>query len=169
MIIEFGHNDGGSLSTTDNLRTDCYGAGNETCVSVNGDIVQTYPTYIIEGAELMTAKGAQVIISSPTPDNPCETGTCEYTASRFTTYANSSASAVGSMASFVDHGTYVANAFEALGVDTVDAFYPNDHTHPSPEGSTIVAAQFVLSLLCSDNPLAAYVVNTTSDITGSCV
>ncbi|RDW69969.1 SGNH hydrolase-2 [Coleophoma crateriformis] len=169
VIIEFGHNDGGSLSTTDNLRTDCYGAGSETCTSVNGDIVQTYPTYITAAAKLMTAKGAQVIISPPTPDNPCETGTCSYTAPRFTAYANSSAAAVGSMATFIDHGQHVANAFEALGPTTVDAFYPNDHTHPSPTGSTIVAAQFVLALLCSKNPLAAHVVNTTSSITGSCV
>lgn len=30
VVIEFGHNDGGSLST-DNGRTDCFGAGEETC------------------------------------------------------------------------------------------------------------------------------------------
>ena len=32
VVIEFGHNDGGSLST-DNGRSDCFGAGNETCAS----------------------------------------------------------------------------------------------------------------------------------------
>ena len=31
VIIEFGHNDGGSLSTSDNGRTDCGGTGDETC------------------------------------------------------------------------------------------------------------------------------------------
>lgn len=30
VIIEFGHNDGGSLST-DNGRTDCFGDGTQTC------------------------------------------------------------------------------------------------------------------------------------------
>lgn len=30
VVIEFGHNDGGSLSN-DNGRTDCFGAGDETC------------------------------------------------------------------------------------------------------------------------------------------
>lgn len=30
VVIEFGHNDGGSLST-DNGRTDCFGDGTETC------------------------------------------------------------------------------------------------------------------------------------------
>jgi len=46
VIIEFGHNDGGSLSPTDNGRTACGGAGSETCVSPTGAIVQTYPTYL---------------------------------------------------------------------------------------------------------------------------
>lgn len=30
VVMEFGHNDGGSLST-DNGRTDCFGEGDETC------------------------------------------------------------------------------------------------------------------------------------------
>lgn len=31
VIIEFGHNDGGSLTPTDNGRTDCFGDGEQTC------------------------------------------------------------------------------------------------------------------------------------------
>lgn len=31
VVIEFGHNDGGSLTPTDNGRTDCFGDGTETC------------------------------------------------------------------------------------------------------------------------------------------
>jgi rhamnogalacturonan acetylesterase len=33
VVIEFGHNDGGSLSN-DNGRSDCFGAGSETCETV---------------------------------------------------------------------------------------------------------------------------------------
>ncbi|TVY25853.1 Rhamnogalacturonan acetylesterase [Lachnellula hyalina] len=169
VIIEFGHNDGGSLTPTDNGRSDCVGSGDETCTTDAGVVVQTYPTYLTNAAELMTAKGAHVIISSPTPDNPCETGTCSYTPSRFTGYCEIVVSNVGSLASFVDHGQYLANRFIALGATTVDAFYPNDHTHTSPEGAAIVAEQFVKGLLCADNPLAAYVKNTTASVAGSCI
>jgi len=169
VIIEFGHNDGGSLSTTDNGRTDCYGDGSETCTSVTGATVQTYVTYLTNATELLIAQGAQVIVASPTPDNVCETGTCSYTAPRFTTYCKDVVSNAGSESSFVDHGLYVANEFISLGVDAVDALYPKDHTHTSPEGADIVAAQFVKGLLCSDNPLASYVKNTTASIAGSCV
>jgi rhamnogalacturonan acetylesterase len=31
VVVEFGHNDGGSLATSDNGRTDCFGSGTETC------------------------------------------------------------------------------------------------------------------------------------------
>lgn len=33
VIIEFGHNDGGSLTPTDNGRSDCAGDGSQTCES----------------------------------------------------------------------------------------------------------------------------------------
>lgn len=35
VVIEFGHNDGGSLST-DNGRTDCFGDGAQTCATTYG-------------------------------------------------------------------------------------------------------------------------------------
>jgi rhamnogalacturonan acetylesterase len=119
----------------------------------------------------MVAKGAHVIISSPTPNNVCETGTCSYTASRFTGYCKTVVSNVGSASSFVDHGLYVANEYIRLGAAATTQFYPNDHTHTSPKGADVVAAQFVQGLLCAGNPLAAYVKssNTTSSIPGNCV
>lgn len=141
----------------------------QTCVSVTGAIVQTYPTYLTNAAKAMVAKGAHVIIASPTPDNPCESGTCSYTPSRFTGYCEIVVSNTGSLSAFVDHGQYVANEFIALGATAVDAFYPIDHTHTSPTGATVVAAQFVKGLLCGGSPLAAHVKNTTASIAGSCL
>lgn len=103
VIIEFGHNDGGSLST-DNGRSDCIGLGNETCTTAAGVVVQTYVTYLTNAAKAIIAKGAKVIISSPTPDNTCETATCSYSPSRFTGYCKIVVQNAGAMASFVDHG-----------------------------------------------------------------
>ncbi|KAG9024946.1 hypothetical protein FRB95_010848, partial [Tulasnella sp. JGI-2019a] len=77
VIIEFGHNDGGSLTPTDDGRTDCPGAGNETCTTVYDGVTETvltFPAYEINAAELIMAKGGHVILSSATPDNPWETG-----------------------------------------------------------------------------------------------
>jgi len=170
VLFEFGHNDGGSLTTTDNGRTDCYGDGSQTCTSpTTGETVYTYVYYLLQAGKLMTAKGAHVIVASPTPDNPWETGTFVYSPSRFTDYSEIVATDLGTLAAFVDHGQYVANEFDALGETVVDAFYPIDHTHTSPTGANVVAAQFIKGLLCGGSALSAYVKNTTSSIAGSCI
>ncbi|TBU46251.1 SGNH hydrolase [Dichomitus squalens] len=168
VVIEFGHNDGGSLSTTDNGRTDCPGDGEQTCTSpTTGETVYTFVFYEVEAGKALQAKGANVIFSSQTPDNPWESGTFEYTPSRFVGYAQKAASTIG--AAYVDHGQYVANRFQSLGLSTVDSFYPNDHTHTSPQGANIVSAAFVKGVLCANDVLAAHVKNTTSSVPGSCI
>jgi len=170
VLFEFGHNDGGSLSTTDNNRTDCYGGGSETCISpTTGATVYTYVFYLLQAGKLITAKNAHIIIASPTPDNPWESGTFTYSASRFTTYAQSVATSLGSLATFVDHGQYVANEFKTLGVTVVDSYFPNDHTHTSPAGANVVAGQFVKGLLCGGSALASLSKNSTSAVAGSCI
>ncbi|RAL64589.1 hypothetical protein DID88_001624 [Monilinia fructigena] len=66
VLFEFGHNDGGSLSTTDNGRTDCFGGGSETCISpTTGETIYTYVYYLLQAGKLVTAKGAHLVIASP--------------------------------------------------------------------------------------------------------
>ncbi|KAF9531141.1 SGNH hydrolase [Crepidotus variabilis] len=173
VIIEFGHNDGGSLSPTDNGRSDCPGAGNETCTSTyNGQTVtvHTFPWYFIQAAKLFTSKGAKVIFSSQTPNNPWESGSFSYSGGRFITYAHDSAITAG--AAYIDHGAYTANIFKTLGLNTVKGYFPNDHTHTSPVGADVVAKAFVKGLACAGtgtSELASYVKNTTSGIQGTCI
>jgi rhamnogalacturonan acetylesterase len=168
VIIEFGHNDGGSLSV-DNGRSDCVGSGSETCTTAAGLVVQTYVTYLTNAAKAIIANGANVIISSPTPDNTCESGTCTYSPSRFTGYCKIVIQNAGAKASFVDHGQYVANEFAKLGADVVNGYYPIDHTHTSPTGANVVAAQFVKVVLCANDSFATHVKNTTASIDGKCL
>ncbi|KAJ6533996.1 SGNH hydrolase-type esterase domain-containing protein, partial [Mycena vulgaris] len=135
VVIEFGHNDGGSLTPTDSGRTDCpFGAAG---------YVITCLVYLVNAAKLFQSKGANVIISSATPNNVWETGTFSYSASRFVTYCQDAAAATG--ATFVDDGLFTAALYKNLGATAVDAFYPNDHTHTSPAGATVVARAFVLA------------------------
>lgn len=89
VVVEFGHNDGGSLAN-DNGRTDCSGGGDETCeTTYNGvkETVLTYPAYYKNAAKLFLSKGAKVILNSPTPNNICESGTCVDDVARFDYYA----------------------------------------------------------------------------------
>ncbi|KAF2687238.1 carbohydrate esterase family 12 protein [Lentithecium fluviatile CBS 122367] len=173
VIIEFGHNDGGSLTPTDNGRTDCPGAGSETCTSTyNGQTVTvlTYPAYLINAGKALVAKGAKVIVSSPTPNNPWESGTFTYSPSRFTTYSKSAAQQIGSSAMFVDHGQYTANIFKTMGKAKTDALFPSDHTHTSPAGADVVNKAFVKALLCGGGGfLKGFVKNATEGVEGVCV
>lgn len=150
VVIEFGHNDGGSLSKNDNGRTDCPGAGSETCKSTyNGKAVtvKTFQAYLTEAGNLFAAKGAKVVFSSMTPNNIWEGGSGAYTASRFTDSANAAAKAVGKGSTFVDHGLYTAKAYKALGATKVNAMYPQDHTHTNDAGAKVVAEAFAKAVL----------------------
>ncbi|KAF2139763.1 carbohydrate esterase family 12 protein [Aplosporella prunicola CBS 121167] len=173
VVIEFGHNDGGSLSSSDNGRTDCPGEGDETCESTyNGEAVtvHTYNWYLLEAARSFLDKGAQVIISSQTPNNPWESGSFAYSGSRFVGYASNVADTLASDdVAYVDHGQYTANIFESLGKDTVNSYFTLDHTHTQPEGADTVAKAFVKGLACGGSALASHVTNATDSIEGSCI
>lgn len=69
----------------------------------------------------------------------------------------------------MDHNAYAYAAYEALDVDTVNGFFPNDHTHTSPEGAELVAKAFVRGLVCGGSSLADQVKNSTGSIEGSCL
>ncbi|KAK4561535.1 hypothetical protein LTR86_004853 [Recurvomyces mirabilis] len=60
VVIEFGHNDGGSPTTSsDNGRSDCPGTGATTCKSgIDGSTVHTFDYYITAAAKSYTAKNA---------------------------------------------------------------------------------------------------------------
>lgn len=173
VIIEFGHNDGGSLKN-DNGRSVCGGTGSETCQSTyNGQAVtvHTFNWYLTEAGKKIIAKGAKVIMSSQTPNNPWEGGSFQYgDGGRFVGYARDVAKALGSNAMFVDHGAYTANIFKTMGKQRTDSVFPNDHTHTSPAGADIVAKAFVKGLQCGGGGfLKDYVRNATATIEGTCL
>jgi rhamnogalacturonan acetylesterase len=168
VVIEFGHNDGGSLSTSDNGRTDCPGTGDETCTTTyNGvrETVLTFPKYLENAAKMFKDKGAKVLISSQTPNNPWETGTFSYSGSRFVGYAKLAAQVAG--VDYVDHGAYVADRYKTLGKTTVDSYFPNDHTHTSPAGAQVVANAFLKAVVCSGVHLKE--VLKTTNFPGRCL
>ncbi|KAI1258744.1 GDSL-like Lipase/Acylhydrolase [Xylariaceae sp. FL1019] len=168
VVVEFGHNDGGSLSPTDNGRTDCFGDGAQTCQTTYDGVAETvltYPAYYKNAASLFLNKGAKVILSSATPNNICESGTCSWGPSRFDYYAWNAASQLGGTAKgiyHVAHGEYAAQVMTSLGKTVVDAHYPNDHTHTDPYMANVMAGSFVLGLKCGTSAL-----NSTAELTTS--
>lgn len=147
VVIEFGHNDGGTPETNDNARSDCPGDGTETCTSSStGATVYTFVYYVSQAAKALIAKGATVVLSSQTPNNLWETGSFVDAPPRFVGYQKTAAAAVGAGAAFVDHYAAQAAAYKKLGDSAVSAFYPNDHTHTSPAGATLAAQAFAQAI-----------------------
>ncbi|KAF9731766.1 hypothetical protein PMIN06_007690 [Paraphaeosphaeria minitans] len=162
VVIEFGHNDGGSPnSASDNGRSDCPGTGEETCTSgKDGSTVYTFGHYVKAAAKTYIAKGATVVVSSQTPNNLWEGGSFSTSAPRFVAYAAQAGKEVGSGASFVDHFQAVLNAYRKLGNAGTNALYPKDHTHTSPAGADLSAQAFAQAIklkLNGTTPIAPYV------------
>ncbi|KAM0342404.1 hypothetical protein ACHAPU_009591 [Fusarium lateritium] len=148
VVIEFGHNDGGSPNTNDNKRSDCPGSGKEVCTSdVTGEKVYTFVFYVSQAAKALVAKGATVILSSQTPNNQWETGTFEPAAPRFVGYVPIAAKAIASSSvTYVDHFAAVTNMYKKLGNTKVNSLYPKDHTHTSVEAADLIAKAFVQAI-----------------------
>ncbi|KAH7041607.1 SGNH hydrolase-type esterase domain-containing protein [Microdochium trichocladiopsis] len=162
VVIEFGHNDGGSPNKNDNGRSDCPGQGTETCISdKTGEVVYTFVFYVVQASKLMLAKGATVILSSQTPNNQWEGGVYGDGAPRFVGYQQVATKALASSSvTFVDHFQAVSKMYRKLGNSAVNAFYPKDHTHTSPNGADYSAKAFVQAIYQKMNgstSLAPYV------------
>ena len=148
VVIEFGHNDGGSPESNDNGRSDCPGAGTETCTSSkDGSTVYTFVYYVIQAAKLMVSKGATVVLSSQTPNNAWEGGSFSYSPPRFVGYVKTAANAIASSSvTYVDHYNAQTLAYKKLGNSGTNALYPNDHTHTSPAGAKLAAQAFAQAI-----------------------
>jgi rhamnogalacturonan acetylesterase len=162
VVIEFGHNDGGSPTSNDNGRSDCPGSGTETCISdKTGETVYTFVFYVIQASKLMLAKGATVILSSQTPNNQWEGGVYGSAPSRFVGYQKTATNALGSSSvTFVDHHEAVSKLYRKLGNSATNALYPNDHTHTSLAGADYGAKTFVQAIYQNMNgttSLAPYI------------
>lgn len=152
VVIEFGHNDGGSPESNDNGRSDCPGTGEETCTSdADGSTVYTFVYYVAQAAKAMVAKGATVVLSSQTPNNPWETGSFVYSAPRFVGYQKTTAALFDTGVTFVDHFNAVDLMYQQLGYDIVTTYYPSDHTHTSPTAADMVAQAFAQAIATSEN------------------
>lgn len=142
VLMQFGHNDGGSPKTS--YRASLKGSGDETQEVVNPktaktETIHTFGWYLRKFAADAKAKGATPIVLSLVPRNDW---TPEHKVARadkgYGQYAQEAAKASG--APFIDLNALVADKYDALGQDKVKAFFPFEHTHTSPEGAALNAA-----------------------------
>ncbi|KAI0071774.1 SGNH hydrolase [Panus rudis PR-1116 ss-1] len=157
VLIEFGHNEGGGPQGNPQQGV-CPGTSlTATCTDPStGATVYTYFKYMEDAINSLKAKGAKVVVSSQTPNNPFKdtSGTPIYVS-----YAQQVAQQTNVV--YVDHFDYTLTRYRALGAGTVNSYFPVDNIHTSSAGADVVAQALIRGVLCdASNPLRPYVKNT---------
>jgi lysophospholipase L1-like esterase len=150
VLMQFGHNDGGSL-TQNRARASLKGNGEETqevTVAATGkaEVVHTYGWYLRRYIADARAKGATPVVLSPIPRNIWKDGRVARAGNDYGKWAAEAARAEG--AAFVDLNEIIAGHYEQEGPEKVGAEYftAADHTHTTPAGARLNAAAVVEGL-----------------------
>lgn len=147
VLIQFGHNDGGSLDTA-RARGSLPGTGEETKEIMRPDggkeAVQTFGWYLRRYIADTRAKGATPILLSLTVRNIWKDGKVERGSGRFGQWAREVALDQG--VQFLDLTTLIADEYEKLGPEKVQSLFAGDHTHTSPSGAELNAALVIRGL-----------------------
>jgi rhamnogalacturonan acetylesterase len=150
VLMQFGHNDGGSL-TQNRARASLKGNGAETqevTVEATGkaEVVHTYGWYLRRYIADAKVKGATPIVLSPIPRNIWKDGRVARAGNDYGKWAAEAARAEG--AEFVDLNEIIARHYEQEGPEKVGAEYftAADHTHTTPAGARLNAEAVVEGL-----------------------
>ncbi|MBZ4192193.1 rhamnogalacturonan acetylesterase [Niabella beijingensis] len=146
VIIQFGHNDSGPLDDTARARGTIKGIGDASQEIYNPirrikETVYTYGYYIRKLINDTKSKGAVAIVCSPIPRNDFKDGKVKRNDLDYGGWAKQVAVATGAF--FVDLNQLIADKYDRLGPDAVNAFFPKDHTHPNLDGSRLNAGMVV--------------------------
>ena len=139
VLIQMGHNDGGSLDGP-KPRGTLKGIGEEQKEVVLDDgtheVVHTYGWYLRKYVGDARAKGAHPILMNLTVRNIWKDGRIERDMG-YTDFIKKVATA--EKVPYVDMGDIEADRLEKLGPEETAALFPIDHTHTSAEGAELVA------------------------------
>ena len=163
VIIQMGHNDGGSLDDPRRARGSLRGTGEETReidnpITGKHEVVHTYGWYLRKYIADARAKGLTPILCSPIPHRPkeaVEAGSLEK--SNHVTWSEEVAKQEGVL--FINLNQIVRQHYVGLQPDEIKAKYftPADDTHTNSDGAELNAACVVEGLrTLKDCPLVAF-------------
>ena len=157
VLIQFGHNDG-SAPDKDRARGSLPGLGDEskefTLPNGSQETVYTFGHYVRRMIDDPKAAGALPVVLSLTVRNIWKEGKVERGNGQFSKW--SSEIAKSARVPFADVTNAIADQYDKLGEVKVKAWFPEDHTHTSPEGADFTASLVVACLKGIDSPLAAF-------------
>ncbi len=142
VLIQFGHNDGGPINHERVARGSLPGLGEETEDIDNlhtgePETVHTFGWYMRKMIGEVRAKGAQPILLSLTVRNYWDEGQVERGSGDYDTWIRALAEA--EQVPFIDHTKLIADRYEKLGQEAVNAFFPRDHVHNGEDGARLNA------------------------------
>ncbi len=151
VLIQFGHNDGGPPDQG-RARGVLRGVGEEskdfTMPDGKTERVHTFGWYIRKFVQESKAKGGQPILLSPTVRNIWKDGQVEHELGQYGRWTRQVAEA--EHVPFVDLSRIIAERYQSLGPDAVQALFPEDHTHTSEAGAELNASLVVSGLRALD-------------------
>ena len=159
VLMQFGHNDAGPLDDLNRARGSLRGTGEETKeidnpITRQHETVHTYGWYLRQFVAGARAKGATPIVCSPIPRKTWKDGKIERSRD-YAVWAEEVAKAehVG----FVDLNGMIAERYDAMGQEKVEALFADPHTHTSRAGAELNAQVVVEGLKKLDgNPLGKF-------------
>jgi lysophospholipase L1-like esterase len=156
VLIQFGHNDG-SAPDKDRARGSLPGLGEEskefTLPNGKQETVYTYGHYMRQMIAETKAAGANPVVLSLTVRNIWKDGKVERGSGQFGAWSAEIAKAEG--VPFIDVTNAIADQYEKMGEAKVKLWFPEDHTHTSPEGADFNASLVVAALKGINSPLVA--------------
>lgn len=157
VLIQFSHNDGGAPDK-DRARGSLPGLGEEskefTLPNGSQETVYTFGHYMREMIGETKAAGAFPVVLSLTVRNIWKEGKVERGNGQFSQWSAEIAKSAG--VPFLDVTNAIADQYDKLGEAKVKAWFPEDHTHTSPEGADFTASLVVACVKGIGSPLAAF-------------
>lgn len=149
VLMQFGHNDGGSLTDPRN-RASIKGNGDETQEVVNAttgvkETVHSYGWYLRHYIQDAKTRGATAIVLSPVPRKIWKDDKTVARASG--DYGKWAAEAAKQeRVAFIDLNDLIAKQYEALGKEKVETLFGDPHTHTNAAGAELNAQMVVEGL-----------------------
>lgn len=143
LIMQFGHNDNGPINDDSRARGTLSGTGTESeeidnLLTKQSETVHTYGWYLRQYVAFARSMGVTPVICSPVPRKRWnEDGTLRRDNDRYPAWAREVAEAEGVV--FIDLHNLIADRYEELGKDKVEALFADAHTHTSELGARLNA------------------------------
>ena len=149
VLLQFGHNDGGTINDAARARGSLPGIGEETqeidnLLTKQHEVVHTYGWYMRKMISETKAKGAIPIVLSLTVRNIWQDGHVERGPGKYSEWAAEVAKS--QHVTFIDLTKLIADKYEQLGAAKVKELFATDHTHTSPAGAELNAELVVVGL-----------------------